>query len=91
MFFLCIDTVATLWPSRYRKPWRTTCCRSRTHVAVRLRQKAYALEHGASAPEIVFPSRLGTLLDHGEDFADAIDRRIESDDISLLLVSSDWR
>lgn len=32
-------------------------------VAPRLQQKAYALKHGAELPDIVFPSRLGTLLD----------------------------
>ncbi len=32
-------------------------------AALRLRQKAYALRTGKPTPEIVFPSRLGTLLD----------------------------
>ncbi len=32
-------------------------------VALRLRQKAYALKHGTEPPDMVFPSRLGTLLD----------------------------
>ena len=51
------------YPRHYAPIVTCPFSRSDALVALRLQQKAYALKHGTVLPDMVFPSRLGTLLD----------------------------